>query len=172
MIPNCYWNFRQYCAGTKNAGPTGPCDAGHFCNGSSASRIQHVSPAGHFAVQGSAFATPCPLGTFQQNQKASKCNICVKGSFCNRTGLVESIPCILGHFCPDNSTVPTPCPVGTYRNVLGTQSLSDCIACKEGKYCGSTGLAAETGDCFAGYYCLKGSPTATPVNTFFTLIYI
>lgn len=33
-----------------------------------------------------------------------------------------------------------------------------------GKYCGSYGLTAETGDCDPGYYCPEGQTVATPAN--------
>jgi hypothetical protein len=38
------------------------------------------------------------------------------------------------------------------------------IPCTPGKYCGTTGLASETGDCTAGYYCKGGATSATPTD--------
>ncbi|VDI78379.1 Hypothetical predicted protein [Mytilus galloprovincialis] len=35
---------------------------------------------------------------------------------------------------------------------------------RAGKYCGSYGLTAETGDCDPGYYCPEGQTVATPAN--------
>ena len=37
--------------------------------------------------------------------------------------------------------------------------------CTPGKYCATTDLAAVTGDCSAGFYCLLSATTATPSST-------
>ena len=38
------------------------------------------------------------------------------------------------------------------------------VRCQPGSYCGAAGLAAPSGPCAAGYYCTRGSGTATPSN--------
>ena len=39
-----------------------------------------------------------------------------------------------------------------------------CRLCEQGRYCSKVGLSASEGDCDAGYYCIKGSPSRTPVS--------
>ncbi|TMS07192.1 Signal peptide, CUB and EGF-like domain-containing protein 1 [Larimichthys crocea] len=42
---------------------------------------------------------------------------------------------------------------------------SQCRSCSPGFYCSETGLSAVSGPCLAGYYCLEGSQTATPMSS-------
>lgn len=53
---------------------------------------------------------------------------------------------------------------GTFNNRTRAQSVGDCIGCPAGKFCGRTGLSKPSGDCFAGYYCLKSSKNPFPVK--------
>ena len=53
--------------------------------------------------------------------------------------------------------------LGTFNNRTRAQSVDDCTECPPGKFCGRTGLSKPSGDCFAGYYCLKSSQYPYPV---------
>ena len=48
---------------------------------------------------------------------------------------------------------------------MNTSKITDCVPCTPGKYCGSPGLTAPTGDCTEGYYCGGGSTVATPLKS-------
>ena len=41
-------------------------------------------------------------------------------------------------------------------------SRDNCTACSSGHYCASVGLAAPTGKCAAGFYCLRGVASRAP----------
>ena len=44
----------------------------------------------------------------------------------------------------------------------GASSLSECIPCDPGKYCGTSGASDVTNDCDAGYFCQGGASSAQP----------
>ena len=46
----------------------------------------------------------------------------------------------------------------------GKQSDADCVPCDPGFYCQESGQANVTGECYAGYYCVEGADTPTPLN--------
>ena len=157
--------FRFYCAGTFKDGPTGPCDQGFYCNGSAKNPNQYATPAGHYSLAQASFPVPCERGYYQSSERASSCNLCSKGSFCNRTGLSVPENCLKGYYCPDGTKDPYPCPKGTFNAELSKGNETDCDQCPVGMYCGSTGLTEPTGKCFAGYFCLLGSPEPNPVSS-------
>ncbi|CAI5693753.1 unnamed protein product [Oreochromis niloticus] len=45
---------------------------------------------------------------------------------------------------------------------MGLSNKSDCEFCPPGRYCSSSGLAAPTGVCSAGYLCIQGSVSPQP----------
>ena len=59
------YSCRYYCAGDTNPEPTGKCEAGYYCTGSSSTPHQFPAKEGHYAVEGSANMTKCPVGTYQ-----------------------------------------------------------------------------------------------------------
>ncbi|TSQ58043.1 Sodium channel subunit beta-3 [Bagarius yarrelli] len=139
-----------YCLGLGSTSPTGPCAAGYYCSGGSASPVQHQVEEGHYSVDGAVKPEPCSLGTFQP------VNI--------RSGDV----CPAGYYCPEGTRHPHqyPCPAGTWSNMVGAQNLSCCSPCPAGLFCNRTGLthptgvcaagAAECSDCPPGWLCLEG----------------
>lgn len=72
--------------------------------------------------------------------------------------------CPAGFYCPEGTGRPISCPLGTYSPDGGLASESECRSCLSGHYCGSTNLTTPSGLCQAGYYCLGGSSTPTPLN--------
>ena len=73
-------------------------------------------------------------------------------------------PCPVGHYCLAQTPVPSPCPVGTYRDVEYGAQMSDCFDCSLGNYCGTQGLADDSGPCSPGFYCLVASDSPTPTG--------
>ncbi|XP_023933458.1 uncharacterized protein LOC106181652, partial [Lingula anatina] len=72
--------------------------------------------------------------------------------------------CPKGHYCPAGTSEPIPCPAGSYGFSIKLGSESACTSCDPGTFCPSLNMTATGSPCAAGYYCIRGSPTATPVN--------
>jgi hypothetical protein len=93
----------------------------------------------------------------------SSCRQCEAGFYCNAkkmtTNLVE---CTKGNYCPAGAKVVTNCPIGTYMNELNAKSEADCKPCLPGFACPSPGIETPSVKCTAGYFCKKGSSSATP----------
>ena len=75
------------------AEPTGPCNEGYFCNGTSKRPDQYPALEGSYAPKQSGAAISCPLGTFQTKARTGKCDDCTEGAYCDETGL--SLACLL-----------------------------------------------------------------------------
>ena len=71
---------------------------------------QNVTPKGHFSEEAAVFPRECPVGTYQETDRAEKCTNCTEKNFCDEMGLEFPKPCITGHYCPPNSIKPTACP--------------------------------------------------------------
>jgi len=57
-----------FCANSRSASPTGPCEAGYYCVGGANTSMQFVTQPGHFSVEGSASQTPCSVGTWMDHE--------------------------------------------------------------------------------------------------------
>ena len=44
-----------------------------------------------------------------------------------------------------------------YDIIILNSLQSECTDCLYGQYCGTEGLQEPTGDCYAGFYCLRGA---------------
>lgn len=71
-------------------------------------------------------------------------------------------PCRPGYYCPEGSVIGEPCPEGTYVGHPGSENISSCVQCDEGKYCAGTNLSAPTDDCAPGYFCPLGQTRKDP----------
>jgi hypothetical protein len=131
---------------------------------------------------------PCPLGTFSVNlnlQTEAACTDCTPGEFCGLAGqTTTSGPCAAGYFCASKSAsstpadgatagrcpqghfcgvgthTPTACLAGTMNTNFGSSTIAACADCAGGSYCATNGLAAVTGPCDAGFYCIRGAVVA------------
>lgn len=74
-------------------------------------------------------------------------------------------PCPTGHYCPQATAWPIPCIAGQYQPVMKAYQASACLLCPAGSYCEKEGLAAATGTCDVGFYCLAGEKMARPDHT-------
>lgn len=61
--------------------------------------------------------------------------------------------CPRGSYCPAGSTTFTKCAIGTFNEKLGTSTVSDCLACPDGKICDELGLVSPKDTCPATKYC-------------------
>ncbi|XP_035696015.1 signal peptide, CUB and EGF-like domain-containing protein 3 isoform X1 [Branchiostoma floridae] len=179
-----------YCSLPGLQAPLGLCDPGYFCipGSQSPTPVDGTCPEGCYCPTGSAAPIPCPVGTMNpvsHGSSVSECVLCPAGQYCSGAGLQTPtghcsagyfcIPgsqsptpvdgtCPEGHYCPTGSAAPTPCPVGTMNPVsLGT-GVSECVLCPAGQYCSGAGLQTLTGPCSAGYFCIPGSHSPTPID--------
>jgi hypothetical protein len=67
-------------------------------------------------------------------------------------------------YCVADTADPVGCPAGTFSNVKGLKNASECQLCSYGKYCGEKNLTSPSGDCYAGFYCLRGSSSPNPAT--------
>ena len=83
--------------------------------------------------------------------------LCTAGYYCTQ-GASNSTPtdgvtgniCPAGKYCEIGSIAGAGCLVGTFSNTEGLTTASQCQNCTGGYYCGTVGLTAETGTCWAG----------------------
>lgn len=162
----------QYCPGTGNSNPAGDCDVGYYCPGGQASSnpTTTICPVGHYCPAGSLAEIRCLFGSYQDEVGKGSCKSCPSGYFCDNTlapvVLYNSSICPAGFYCPENTTRSNefPCPVGTFISLTTQGDVSDCQPCTGGDYCDSIGLAAPTGRCSAGYFCVTGATGAAPTQ--------
>lgn len=104
------------------------CAAGYFCKSGASSRYPDGSstlagpcPVGHYCAEGTEDPTPCPAGTFSNQEKA------FDDTFC--------LPCPPGYLCEGtgNSAPTSTCDAGTYCSDGLTQS--GCAQDGVGRYC-------------------------------------
>ena len=157
-----------------------PCPQGYYCGVNMTEDIPPC-PRGTYGASDSLVAesncTVCPAGHFCANAGLnSTSGLCNAGFYCP-SGSVDaygrdalcpdhvanrSNPCPRGHYCPMGSFEGTPCPVGSYSNMTRATSVDDCILCDVGWYCDSEGLTEPSGECAAGFYCLRNVSSSRP----------
>lgn len=167
-------SYGKYCGSTGLTEPTGDCWAGFYC-------LQGAQSPNNPVVDSTG--GPCPIGSYCPNGTSYPLG-CPAGTYNPSTGLAECIQCPAGYYCPENSTTYTgndcpkghyclagtgsmnqyPCSIGTYNDYTGKQSSADCVPCEPGKYCATPGLSVPTGDCTAGWYCVRGAWSDQPAD--------
>ena len=182
--PNCtVCPARSYCPFNASSPLTQilDCPAGFYCPEGTSLATEYACPPGTYSSlpnRGSLEeCIPCPGGRYCASEGLTSSDgsgPCLAGYYCdlgailpNPTDGVTGDICLLGHYCPEGSTDPIPCPIGTFAPVNGSMSLMDCLTCSPGEYCDSTGLSQPIGSCDAGYFCVGGSTTPTPVGSAF-----
>ena len=146
------------------------CPAGYYCPAGTG-MVWESCPAGTFSIStglaNETQCTPCTGGQYCVEKNATTVTgPCHEGYYCTvgsdmpspdsgYTGVAG--PCPTGQYCPANSTVPMPCRVGSYSNVTHLVTHTDCEPCDYGTYCGIEGLTTPSGDCWEGFYCLRGA---------------
>jgi hypothetical protein len=163
-----------------------PCPGGTLCP-DQGTVTPTVCGTGSYCPPASKHSVLCPIGTFSSRSglaNETECVQCTGGKYCARQGLTAPTgDCDAGFFCSNGSSLPNPvalafgdispkgfyapagsaqpmpCPAGTYNPSEGKVTLSDCISCDVGHFCNSSGLAAPTGVCPAGFVCVGGAIT-------------
>jgi hypothetical protein len=141
------------------------CPSGFWCSDSSVTKCQPASTQESFfcpaptpgAARGAMGRdkVPCPEGFINYadaSESVDDCEPCPPGSFCpgpNDGIESKTVSCPAGSYCMGATRAPTTCPEGFYC----PPETGVPVPCDGGAYCGSTGLAAPTGPCEAGYWC-------------------
>jgi len=170
----------KYCEGFGNIKPSGLCDPGFYCSGSSFTSSPPDTtggecPKGGYCNYGSSYPSTCDKGTFNNyigGRTQEDCYSCPEGQYCagsNRP--VPSGPCAAGWYCTGGAFLPTqhevgpghfslsgasapsPCQPGTYQ--IAPKQAS-CAPCPEGNYCPNTAMQSYI-PCTAGHYCPEGT---------------
>ncbi|KAE8295324.1 hypothetical protein D5F01_LYC06250 [Larimichthys crocea] len=169
----------SYCNQTGLDAPAGPCAAGYHCPTGSLDPHATACSTGHYCPLGTPLPLPCPVGTIKSSLGGSTvedCQLCPPGHYCNQSGKAEP-----SGECQTDSLPSRELPAQTRPEQLrdlpcwfllsrsseqsGLMDESQCRSCSPGFYCSETGLSAVSGPCLAGYYCLEGSQTATPMSS-------
>ncbi|RUS80256.1 hypothetical protein EGW08_011985, partial [Elysia chlorotica] len=149
------------------------CPEGFYCLNGVDSYLDSPCPSGHYCPAGTStpYQNPCPRGTYYnltQARDVMDCLPCPGGEYCETDGL--SFPtgsCQAGWFCTSNSSSATPSSPEGGQCVAGQycpEGSSAPTSCDPGTFCQTDGLAAPTGNCSAGYYCILGAYTSTPTD--------
>ncbi|KAE9043578.1 hypothetical protein PR001_g5732 [Phytophthora rubi] len=160
------------------------CPAGVYGSGARLSTPQCSGrcPVGHYCPKASIQPTPCPAGTFGAVEGLTDANCsgeCPIGYACPEgTGSATTWPCDHDTFCPAGSAEPraphrgshvveitateeVACPLGSFCSP--DEALGGSRLCPGGTFGNATGLASAacSGPCSAGFYCPRGSTSAT-----------
>ena len=123
-----------------------------------------ICPPKFFCPLGSPEPSPCTGGMYCSEYGLAKpTGLCSKGFYCRVSSTPDQYICPPGRYCPQGTEVPIDCPIGTYSPSYGNERLGDCLPCRPGEYCGSTGLNQTSGKCRAGYYCPGNQTVDSPV---------
>ena len=161
--------------------PTGrdacePCLAGSYGDGSGVCRLCAPGTYGgnsSRASEVSVACTPCAPGSYNSHHGEMHCEVCPRGSFCDR-GFAITVHGLLTLATepPPGILTPTACPVGTYNPSEGATAPAACLACPEGTHqplTGATSVSAclvcppGTASPYQASYCKPCEPsTAQP----------
>eukprot|EP00752_Nemacystus_decipiens_P010330 g9202.t1 len=156
------------------------CTEGYFCQdtGNTLS-TRGICPAGYYCPAGSASATPCPAGSYNDQTGSWTPDVCAHsypcpaGSYSGVQGLTVSTQCQdcpVGAYCLAGSTSPTNCPTGSYQTITRAIDDTACEPCEAGYACTQTGMFEMTTLCDPGHFCPSGTRSQTehpcPPGTF------
>jgi hypothetical protein len=153
------------CGGTGTVTPSVLCSAGYYCPGGQSATSEHVCPSGSYCVAGVAHPTACSAGEYQSAIGQDRCDVCPARFVCAANTTTPST-CPPGYVCPAGTGNATqyPCPIGKYSNVGGLADATECVSCPAGQYCETPGLTAPTGNCSAGFYCVRNASEPSPTG--------
>ncbi|XP_074536526.1 uncharacterized protein LOC141798463 [Halichoeres trimaculatus] len=157
----------HYCDQRGKAEPSGRCAEGYYCPEGQGSETpqQHLCSVGHSCEKGSVNQTSCLPGSYQHRQGQGSCETCPAGSYCQHRGMTLPHLCGRGFYCPEGSANQRPCPAGTYGNVSGLFEEWQCSQCDPGMYCKGKGRTSPSGPCVAGFVCVGGAFTPSPLDS-------
>lgn len=160
------------------------CPAGYYCPMNTSTPIR--CPSGTDCPEGSKFYSTCPGGYYCNSETDNQKVLCPVNFYCPR-GAKQPLPCSGREICPEGSEISILCGAGYYvQTQASDQYINTCSACPQGTYStvyqegcsecpegylcyGRTNRPNPTlynehhGEvCPKGYYCPKGSYSATP----------
>jgi hypothetical protein len=156
------------CSSPGLSSPDALCAPGYFCvpGSTSPTPSSGLCPKGAWCSANSSAPTQCIAGRYQNETGSSALNClqCPAGHYCPGISTIIPIPCIAGRYCPAGSAAPMDCPRSTYSTTPLANSSLVCISCPPGYAC-PTAASTTPLTCEAGYYCVRGSISTTPVAT-------
>ena len=125
----------QYCDGSANVLPDGPCSPGYYCPGGqdSPTTVGLNCTQGHHCPEGSVSPVRCASGSYQDEFGQAECKACPAGYFCDNVidpvVLYNNSACPVGFYCPENTTTSNqyPCPPGESLIVQKTAAASTLV---------------------------------------------
>ena len=160
----------KYCESFGGTAVTGDCALGYYCPTGSTVSKQNICPAGSNCPVGSASAIPCNDPDYQDIKGQGVCKTCGAGYECTSTTRTLCRPdqSSLSYYCPDNAYARVSCPNGKFTNIIGAETVADCVDCPPGFYCPNSASLSKIVECPSGFYCEGGAYTAdaTGANTF------
>jgi hypothetical protein len=160
------------------------CPAGTYGNerGASDESVCQTCPKGFFCKEGTVVPIPCP-GGYYCPEGGDREFLCVGGYYCPEgAGEYTEFLCPAAYYCPEGSSIYIKCPDGTYCEEgqeeplvcpVGTTGNGNpdnvsmsvaCSKCSPGYYSDITSDYMSCLPCEAGYVCLEGCTTATPIG--------
>ncbi|KAG7377735.1 hypothetical protein PHYPSEUDO_011080 [Phytophthora pseudosyringae] len=156
----------------------------------STSKCSGTCPVGHYCPKASTQPSPCPPGTYGAVAglaDASCSGVCPVGFACPEgTASATTWPCEHDTFCPEGSAAPrnprrgahvvemaateeAACPRGSFCSP--DEAPGGSRLCPGGTFGNVSGLASAacSGPCEAGYYCPRGSTSATQLPWSYTV---
>ena len=174
----------KYCDGFDAKPEAKNCEVGHYCPEGTDNPIA-CKPGTFNPDRSSTDSTaciPCSQGYFCPNFGMSILDetfVCQKGYHCHSGSVhprpyndTSNEPCPPGFFCPNEYNInpylsiltPQACPRGTYNPSTTGESEDDCLPCRGGWVCETSGLFEPTRKCPAGFFCPSDEKTYSPTN--------
>eukprot|EP00750_Incisomonas_marina_P016607 INCI19214.1.p1 GENE.INCI19214.1~~INCI19214.1.p1 ORF type:complete len:6126 (+),score=1170.25 INCI19214.1:309-18686(+) len=140
-----------YCGAEGLLSPTGPCDAGYYCDLSHQfpDPVNGICPVGHHCEAGFHEPQPCANGTYSDVEGLEQCNVCPAGHYCDTTQVIDVCP--LNYYCPSGTMTAIQCPTGFYTQHT---AATECEECPEGFFCEAVpSVNTSITVCPQGHYC-------------------
>ena len=149
-----------------------PCPAGRYCPGIQMgdNRTTEMCPSGTYCPGNAAVEFPivCPAGTYQDEPAQDRCKDTPAGYWTEEksTDYLNNT-CPEGYYCPVNTeyALQHACPPGTYSTRPLLTTVTACLSCPPGKYCGGLAEPTFSGPCEAGFFCSGGAAESTPAKS-------
>eukprot|EP01022_Parablepharisma_sp_SALTPOND_P014589 TRINITY_DN199_c1_g1_i1.p1 TRINITY_DN199_c1_g1~~TRINITY_DN199_c1_g1_i1.p1 ORF type:complete len:4309 (-),score=431.50 TRINITY_DN199_c1_g1_i1:34-12960(-) len=155
-------------SGGYKVGHCKKCPEGFSCD--EGTITPNICKEGTYCPEGSVISVDCPAKYFCRyamlnGRTIPKRQPCPGAYYCP-LNTIDPIKCENGYYCPPMSDAPIPCPSGTTgtNNIFNDDITTGCTVCQPGTYSSSSGGTSKCLPCAAGYVCLLGATTATPVD--------
>ena len=89
---------------------------------------------GTYCPVGSAAATNCSAGTYNEQPNQETCTRCAAGTYQDAEGATACKSCSDGHYCPEGAASRLPCARGTWSAAVGLASMIQCQDAEPGHF--------------------------------------